>query len=71
MSLSKLKIGDSVVRMLAGKIPMALKVSDITDQRIICGPWEFDRVTGAEIDDDLGWGPPPAMTGSFIKLADS
>ena len=36
-------------------------------------PWEFDKKTGAEIDDDLGWGPPTAeepnkMTGSFIEM---
>lgn len=60
------KVGDTVLRMLAGSIPCELRVSEVTDERIICGGWEFDRMTGAEIDDDLGWGPPPKMTGSFL-----
>lgn len=28
--------------------------------------WKFDRKTGAEIDDDLGWSP--ARTGTYLKL---
>ena len=63
-----MKVGDTVTRWLAGTIPMELRVTDITDDRIVCGAWEFDLRTGAEIDEDLGWGPPPKMTGSFIKL---
>ncbi len=27
---------------------------------------KLDRATGAEIDEELGWGPPPLMTGSYI-----
>lgn len=61
-----LDIGDEVVRWLGGTIPMRLKITAITDDRIVCGPWEFDRVTGAEIDDELDWGPPPKMTGSYL-----
>jgi hypothetical protein len=34
---------------------MELRVSDVTAERIVCGPWEFDKVSGAEIDEDLGW----------------
>jgi hypothetical protein len=30
------------------------------------GAWTFDRMTGAEVDDYLHWGPPPLVTGSFI-----
>jgi hypothetical protein len=60
------KVGDEVTRMLAGEIPQALKITGVTDTLIICGPWTFDRATGAEVDDDLGWGPPPKMTGSYI-----
>jgi hypothetical protein len=62
-----IKVGDTVTRMLAGTIPCQLTVTEITDDRIICGGWEFDKRTGAEIDDDLGWGPPPKITGSFIS----
>jgi len=48
-----MKIGDVVTRMFMGDIPMVLKVTDITDSRIICGPWEFDKITGYEIDDEI------------------
>ena len=64
---TQLQPGDTVVRMLAGTIPMTLTVSEMTPDRIICGEWEFDSHTGAEIDDFLGWGAPPLMTGSFLK----
>lgn len=63
-----IKIGDSVLRLLSGTIPMVLKVTDLTDELIICGDWTFDRKTGAEIDEDLGWGPKTGITGSFLKL---
>jgi hypothetical protein len=61
-----LKVGDKVTRMLAGTIPMTLVITEIKGDRILCGDYEFDKVTGAEIDDFLGWGAPPKMTGSFI-----
>lgn len=64
--LADLEVGDTVTRMLGGTIPMPLRVSEVTRTMIICGPWVFDRHTGAEIDDDLDWGPPPKMTGSYI-----
>jgi hypothetical protein len=44
---------------------MRLRVTTVTEDRVICGPWEFDRETGAEIDDFLGWGP--TVTGSYIR----
>jgi hypothetical protein len=47
-------VGDVVARMLAGTLPMKLQVSDITDQIITCSAWQFDRATGAEIDEELG-----------------
>lgn len=73
-----LKKGDEVVRMLAGSIPCKLIVLEVRGDRVICGNelingvdginegWTFDLATGAEIDDDLGWGPPPKFTGSFL-----
>jgi len=71
---AKMQIGDKVIRNLAG-LRMELKVTDLTDTLIICGGdrnehsgWWFDRETGAEIDEELGWGPPPKSTGSFIIL---
>jgi hypothetical protein len=36
MGFENLRVGDVVVRMLAGTLPMKLQVSDITDQLIIC-----------------------------------
>ena len=70
MTFEELKIGDVVVRMLAGSIPMELKITDINDEQIFCGPWAFDMKTGAEIDELLNWGPPPQHTGSYLKLED-
>lgn len=65
MGFENLRVGDVVVRMLAGTLPMKLQVLDITDQLIVCSAWQFDRATGAEIDEELGWGPPPLMTGAI------
>jgi len=61
---ANIKKGDKVRRMLAGSIPMALKVSEVTEDKIKCGPWEFCRATGAEIDEELGWDA--TRTGSFL-----
>ena len=66
--LSDVMVGDKDFRWLAGiDEPMPFIVTEVTDERIICGPWEFDRITGAEIDELLGWGP--KSTGSWICLA--
>lgn len=64
-NFENVKAGDVVVRMLGGQIRMELKVQAVTDKLIDCG-WTFDRKTGAEIDDHLGWGPYPKMTGSYL-----
>lgn len=53
VNFTTVKEGDEVLRLLAGQIPMKLKVTSITEERIICGPWEFDRITGIEIDDAI------------------
>ena len=58
------KVGDVVTRNLAGHL-MDLNVVGVSDDLIDCG-WTFDRKTGAEVDEDLGWGPPPKMTGSYL-----
>ncbi len=67
--MEEIKVGGTITRWLGGSIPLELMVTAITDDRI-CGEWEFDKATGAEIDEFMGWGPPPkfAMTGSFIKM---
>lgn len=58
-----MKPGDTVTRILVG-MPMELKVTEVTDELIICGPWKFSRRTGAEIDEDLGWNE--QTTGSYL-----
>jgi hypothetical protein len=65
--LSEVERGDTVLRWLGGcNTPMPLVVKSITENRIICvGGWEFDRTTGMEVDEDLGWGP--AVSGSWIE----
>ena len=57
-------VGDKVTRILAGVAPMVLKVTEVTATTIVCGWWTFDRETGHEIDEDLGWGP--GRTGSWL-----
>jgi hypothetical protein len=57
---------DTVFRWFPGiSVPMELKVTVVTSNRILCGDWEFDRQTGAEIDEFLGWGP--AGSGTYIS----
>ena len=63
-----MKVGDHVTRMVGGSIPMPLIVTAINDNIVTCGSWQFCATTGAEIDDDLDWGPPPKGTGSYIRL---
>ncbi len=64
-SLYDVEVGDTVFRFFGGlNTPMPLQVTLVTEDRIICGEWEFDKRTGAEIDEFLGWGP--ALTGSYI-----
>lgn len=76
--LDDIKVGDMVTRWLAGTIPDDLEVISIANGRIVCAKpgqawsyqpgegWTFDMISGAEIDEELGWGPPPRHTGSYI-----
>lgn len=67
--LEALKVGDVVTRMLAGKIPMKLRITEVTETVIKCGAWTFHRKTGFEIDEDLGWtGEPNTFSGSFLRF---
>ena len=63
------EVGEFIVRDMAG-ICMTLRVTSITDDRIYCGEpgigYCFDRATGAEIDEELGWGPYFGVSGSRI-----
>ena len=71
MNLKYVKVGDTVRRQIAdsAKLEMELKVTNVTDNTIECGPWVFDRVTGAEIDEELHWGPSYGQTGSMIQIS--
>lgn len=69
--LGQMGVGDHVDRLLGdGSLMMRnLAVTAITDDGlIVCGPWRFDRKTGAEIDEDLGW--TAEDSGSFIVPAE-
>lgn len=79
MTYTHLKPGDLTTRILGG-MPMKMRVVRVSADRIYCTPdevrvkvalrqglvWEFDRITGAEIDDALHWGPAYGITGSFL-----
>lgn len=67
------KVGDRVTRMLAGAVPMELDVVAVDETLIHCGwsgggidGWTFDRLSGIEVDDELGWGPRYGRTGSYL-----
>jgi hypothetical protein len=55
-----------VERTFSGGKTDTLTVTALENNRIICGDYEFDCVTGAEIDEEIGWGP--LGTGSYIDL---
>lgn len=61
-----MKIGDTVVRVLAGSCVMALQITDLTDDLIHCGDWTFCRKTLLEVDDVLEWGPSYGRSGSYL-----
>ena len=65
--LEELQVGDTIIRMLAGIIPMEIKITEITDTEINCGEWSFSRQTGGEIDEDLDWDG-VIKTGSYLRL---
>jgi hypothetical protein len=80
MTYSHLKAGSTVTRLLAGTVPMPMRVLRVDADLIHCTPkemslhaavrrnliWTFDRDTGAEVDDFLNWGPAYGITGSFL-----
>ena len=63
--LQSIKVGDTVTRLLAGELEQLLKVTNITEEKIICGDWEFHLKTGGEIDLYLGWDS-VRLTGSVL-----
>ncbi|OAI41263.1 hypothetical protein AYO40_03520 [Planctomycetaceae bacterium SCGC AG-212-D15] len=69
MILDHIKPGDIVLRAVGESVMMAMKVTGITEDLIICGSWKFDRETGMEEDEDLGWGVAHGRTGTKLVLA--
>ena len=52
--LRSLEVGDRVVQMLAGTIPVEKIVSAVDEIFIHCGPWKFNRDFGYEVDEGIG-----------------
>lgn len=50
MNFRHVKVGDTVIRLLAGAARMPLKVTEIRENLIVCGDWEFDRDTGVGVE---------------------
>lgn len=64
--LANIKPEDIVTRMLAGTIPIELKVEKVENGIIhLYGGWTFNQQTGMEIDEDLGWDG-LTYSGSFL-----
>lgn len=51
VELRDIKVGDEVTRNMGG-ITSTMKVTEVTDTTIKCGPWIFSRMSGVEIDED-------------------
>ena len=70
--ISDIRAGDVVTRILGGQ-PMELRVTQVDEHLIYCGKpgvgWSFDRVTGVEVDEELGWGPQFGITGTYLVAA--
>lgn len=66
--------GGVVTRILGGA-PMRLTVTSVDDELIYCGDpgvgWSFDRISGAEVDHELQWGPRYGITVSYLVHEDS
>lgn len=65
MGFEHVRAGDVVARVLGqGGPEMELRVTAVDARLVHCGAWTFDRATGAEVDEELGWGP--EGTGSYL-----
>jgi hypothetical protein len=69
-SFRDINAGDTVTRLLGGSIPMLLVVTRVDERFIYCGDegvgYKFDRESGFEVDEEIGWGPQFGLTGSFL-----
>lgn len=52
MTKKKLEVGSKVTQMIGGLVPQELKVTEITEEKILCGSLQFDKTTGAEMNSD-------------------
>jgi hypothetical protein len=80
MDMTHITQGDTVIRLIAGELEMPMRVLQADDELISCTLldlgqedaiergliWTFDRRTGLEVDDGLGWGPRWQRTGSEL-----
>jgi hypothetical protein len=65
-AFANVEIGDTLVRMLGGKIPIRVTVESLDETLIHCaGGWRFSRTNGAEIEEDPGWNE-WRITGSYL-----
>lgn len=79
MKFKDLKVGDRVHRRMGHDGPtMEMQVVKVTDDLIECGAvnkdgsieklgWTFDRETGVEEDEELGWGKKFGVTGTYLE----
>lgn len=76
VDLSDVKVGDRMIRLLGGVVPVEVIVGIVNETTFKVGSadgvisvedgWTFSKKTGAEIDEDLGWDG-ETHTGSFIS----
>ena len=65
-----LRVGDLVARAVAGVRLGPYRVKRVEEDLINVGLWSFDRVTGIEVDPDLGFGP-GGVVGSWLVHPDA
>lgn len=69
---AEVELGWIVSRNLGGA-SIELFVSAVDQRFIHCGPvgagWKFDRLSGIEVDEEIGWGPQFGRVGSYLTDA--
>lgn len=64
------KPGDKLTRVISGSVKMTVTVQAIDELFVYCrGEWKFSRLTGGEVDEDLGW--TATQTGSWLMEKES
>jgi hypothetical protein len=72
VSLQDVEVGDGLIRMLGGSVPMHVVVTRADENFIYCATpcgrdeWTFERPTGVEYDPELHWGSSWGATGSMV-----